>query len=143
MNQMKIAWIDDDIQKLDMAVKTLELLDCTIETFRTVVEFLDWLQNANDNSVNVFIVDLRIKAGDRRLSEISNQHPEIHDNVDTGILIVWAIREKFKTKPIIVLTIVQNYPYWLFDKDKMIIFINKQPEIKPVYDLAKRLLETK
>lgn len=140
---MKIVWIEDEIRKWYMGIKTLELLDCTVETFRTATEFLDWLQKANEDSSDVFFVDLMMKADDQRLSKIVSQHPEIPDDVDTGILLVWTIREKLKTTPIIVLTIVKDFPDWLFDNDKMIVFEMKQPEIRPVYDLARRLLETR
>ena len=141
---IKIAWIDDEIPKMESHVKTLELLGYNIYTFQRTKDFLKWLADAEDTSVDAFFVDLMMKIDDESLSYLSKlADKKFPGDVDTGIVLIGAIREKFVDKPIVVLTVVSNPPMDLFSSDKKIRLVHKVARIKPALDAITELLEDK
>ena len=141
---MKVAWIDDEIPKLDSQVKTLQLLGHQVFAFQRTKDFLEWLDRVDDASVDSFFVDLMMKIDEEslpRLSSISER--KLLGEFDTGMLLIGAIREKFPDKPILALTVVSNPPKEVFSSDKRIRFIHKLARIKPALDAVTKLMEAK
>lgn len=139
---MIIVWIDDEILTLELGIKTMELLGHQVLPYRNIHDFMEWLNKASENSVDVFFVDLMMKCDDAHVFDfIKQQYASITEELDTGIPLICAIRIKFPTKPIVVLTIVTNPPLQLFANDKKILYVYKTPTISPAINAAITLLE--
>ncbi len=141
---MKIAWIDDEIRKLDNQVKTLQLLGHNVCEFQRTKDFLEWLNKATEASVDAFFVDLMMKIDDESLPYLCDlAEKKLPGDFDTGMLLIGAIREKFPDKPILALTVVSNPPEHIFSSDRKIKFLHKVARIKPALDVVNELMEAK
>ena len=139
---MRIVWIDDEINTLDTGVGTLEMLGNHVIPFRTTQEFLKWLDTANESLVDVFFVDLMMRSDDSRLDDIAKQYAgRIKHAIDTGTLLILAIRNKFANKPIIALTIVTNPNLEIFSSDENFRYVLKTSQIQPLLEIADKMLE--
>ncbi len=139
---MKIVWIDDEINVLDMGVKTLQLLGHDVVTFRTSSEFLDWLDSADGSAADVFLVDLMMSSGDGRLAAIESKYAaNVDKSLDKGTLIALAIRDKFSEKPIIALTIVTEPDLRVFANDEHFEYVLKTGTIEAVLEIANKMQE--
>lgn len=139
---LKIAWVDDEIPKLENHVRTLELLGHSVQGFQRTKDFLEWLNKAKANSVDTFFVDLMMKIDDESLDSLSQLAKELPSgDFDTGILLIKAIRKKFPDKPIVAVTVVSKPPTEVFSSDKKIMFIHKVARIRPALSSAMKLLK--
>lgn len=141
---MKIAWIDDEIPRLDSQLKTLQLLGHNVYEFQRTKDFLEWLNKATEASVDVFFVDLMMKIDDESLPYLCTiSETKLPGDFDTGMLLIAAIRERFPDKPILALTVVSNPPEEVFSSDEKIKFFHKVARIKPALDVVTQLMEAK
>ena len=138
---MQIAWIDDEIPKLTGQINTTRLLGHKVTPFQRIKPFMDFLENPECSSVDMFFVDLMMKIDKDSLAKIRQTLKNSDDYTDSGILLIKYIRTKYKKKPIVVITQVTFPPSSLFAQDKKIVFYRKAAKIKPILDKITTLLE--
>lgn len=141
---IKIAWIDDEIQLLSMGLETLKMKGHEVVTFDNTHDFLQYLEKASSDQVDVFILDLMMKIEEEDYAKLTGRDDtSLPDGVDTGIYMYNEIRKKFPGKPVVIFTIVRRpLPSGMTD-DENLALIHKGPRIMPVLKIAMELVERK